>query len=282
VQVKDKVSSANQIDSAAFIPRIVKVGKQEIPTDVESVGDIVAQVGFRDRQPPPVQAGSSIGHPNGETGTFGSLVVLADKKVCILSNNHVLAALNAGPQQVNTLHPGLADATANNSSNTLVIGQLARFVPLNLSETPTAGVHNTVDAAVTWTSRKLASTVHRSFTMATSWLPYSLGMSVMKDGRTTGYTEGKIVGVSADIPVAYEGPNGKWLYGWFSNQLVIQGFNQVFSDAGDSGALVLQETTHQPVGLLFSGSQDRQTGESYSFANPIESVITALGIVSFG
>jgi hypothetical protein len=163
----------------------------------------------------------------------------------------------------------------------LVIGQLTRFVPLNLSTTPTPGQHNTVDAAASWTSRKLAAGAHRSFTVVPQWLPFSLGMSVAKDGRTTGYTEGKIVGVAADIPVAYPGPNGSWLYAWFQDQLVIQGFNRQFSDEGDSGALVVEENTRQPVGLLFSGSQDRQTGASYTYANPIEKVISALGIVAF-
>ena len=55
-------------------------------------------LGFRDQEKPPIRGGSSIGHPNGDTGTLGALVVLDDGKLCILSNNHVIAAVNAGPQ----------------------------------------------------------------------------------------------------------------------------------------------------------------------------------------
>src|SRR5262249_49930305 len=135
VKVKDKVSALSRIDSSALIPPVIRVGGKEITNDVESGGDIVAQMGFRERLAPPITPGSSLGHPNGETGTFGCLVVLDDGKLCILSNNHVIAALNAGPANVNTLHPGLADAAGNKPAHTLVFGQLVRFAPLNSSST---------------------------------------------------------------------------------------------------------------------------------------------------
>jgi hypothetical protein len=47
---------------------------------------------------------------------------------------------------------------------------------------------------------------------------------------------------------------------------------QPFSDAGDSGALILERATGKAVGLLFAGSA------SHSAANHIDDVLAALHV----
>src|SRR5204863_365665 len=78
-----------------------------IPTDVEEVGEIVARsYTGRYRAAP---GGSSIGHLRITAGTLGCLVVLNSSKLCILSNNHVLANGNEAVRGDSILQPGPAD-----------------------------------------------------------------------------------------------------------------------------------------------------------------------------
>jgi hypothetical protein len=56
----------------------------------------------------------------------------------------------------------------------------------------------------------------------------------------------------------------------FNNQVVIQ--DPTFSDTGDSGSLIVDADTSQPVALLFAG--DSSSG--VTLANPIQDVLNAL------
>ena len=47
----------------------------------------------------------------------------------------------------------------------------------------------------------------------------------------------------------------------------------MFCDAGDSGALILEQHTLNAVGLLFAGTDDGTT-----FATPIKEVLTELSV----
>lgn len=84
---------------------------------------------------------------------------------------------------------------------------------------------------------------------AQTWSNASPKMTVHKTGRTTGHTHGTVraVGVAARIN-----------YGSFVATLIdldeIIGESQNFSAPGDSGSLILNEKTNQPLSLLFAGS----------------------------
>ena len=58
----------------------------------------------------------------------------------------------------------------------------------------------------------------------------------------------------------------------FENQIIIVGGTSSFSDAGDSGSLIVEQTAKRPVGLLFGGST------SYTIANHIEDVLDQLKV----
>jgi hypothetical protein len=60
----------------------------------------------------------------------------------------------------------------------------------------------------------------------------------------------------------------------FTNQIGVAG--DKFSDSGDSGALVVDASNAEPVGLLFSGGTDGD-GNGLSVANPISDVLQELG-----
>ncbi len=92
----------------------------------------------------------------------------------------------------------------------------------------------------------------------------ALYQSVRKHGRTTGHTVGMITDLSVDIWVGY----GKYGKAWFENQLGITGiYGQLFSQPGDSGSLIVDAVSLNPVGLLFAG------GSGITFANRIDDVL---------
>ena len=119
-------------------------------------------------------------------GTFG-VVVEAEGKRFILSNNHVLANQNQLPVGSDIYQPGLLDKNAPTSD---VIAKLSKFIPL------VAGHPNHVDCAIAEvTDSKLVSpTVMPKVGKLKSGQPLAaaLSMKVEKSGRTTGYTTGKI------------------------------------------------------------------------------------------
>jgi hypothetical protein len=269
VHVVKKVTAASAIDSATQIPPVIKEGGQEFPTDVVSVGRNIAYQGYRDFEEPAL-GGCSIGYPDGlgPTGTHGGLMVLDDGKLCLLSNNHVIAGVDSGEiDETKIKHPGLADPSPQMHN----IGIYHRRVPLDTSG------RNQVDAAAALTNRERASAEFHTFTLDPEPVDPYVGMNVKKEGRTTGLTEGQIMGLHGELPVQYQRADGSRVTAYFEEQIKIQGFNQVFSDHGDSGSLIVEMNSNRVVGLLFSGSEDK----SVTYANYISVVMDQLGIDHF-
>jgi len=87
----------------------------------------------------------------------------------------------------------------------------------------------------------------------TAWL----NQSVAKSGRTTGLTCAAVSALDLDVNVDYYldcAETKPYLTKTFAHQLAISG-NQ-FSDAGDSGSLVVDSGNAEPVGLYFAGGND--------------------------
>jgi hypothetical protein len=93
------------------------------------------------------------------------------------------------------------------------------------------------------------------------------GMRVKKYGRTTTYREGTIEGINSNVTVQY---TGRLLM--FVGQITIIGDHATFSQAGDSGSLIVTEQGNHPVALLFAGA-GFQTA-----ANPIQLVLDRFNI----
>jgi len=233
------------------------------PTDVETVGEITAFV-YKARYPRPVPCGVSCGHYKITAGTIGCLVVLNNGKLCILSNNHVLANENNARIGDPILQPGPYDGGRLPNDR---IAVLERFVPISFPGP------NVVDAAAAFTSRNLVKPQHVTYRMNSSPLAASLGLTVAKNGRTTQSTLGVITGVAVNgVRVGYSG--GKVAV--FNNQIIIQGIGgKPFSQGGDSGSVIVAARSCQPVGLLFAGSA------THTIANLIGNVKSQLGIRDF-
>jgi hypothetical protein len=64
----------------------------------------------------------------------------------------------------------------------------------------------------------------------------------------------------------------------FSDQIEVAGERgRAFSDAGDSGALIV-DLKGRPRALLFSGGLDESTGQDLTWANRIEVALGKLGV----
>jgi hypothetical protein len=246
-----------------------------LPTNVIEAGTFFAlpvSVPFAALAPTPAQKklrparpGCSIGfqfpppkHGYLMAGTFGALVTKDDKHF-ILSNNHVLANENSLPIGSSIFQPGLLDS---GNPATDKVAELSDFEPLS----PKGA--NSMDGAIAALSDDHLADgrllPHVNKLKSGEPLTAAEEMLVMKVGRTTGYTEGEIFDISADVVVQYGLGNIS-----FQDQILIRGTGETpqFSAAGDSGSLIVHRAKRAPVGLLFAGSS------AYTIANPIGPVL---------
>jgi hypothetical protein len=258
----------NQIQTAHMLPSQV----DGIPTDVEEVGllrkfaaAVVSPASINPRtRIRPAQPGCSVGFadPSGQfrmAGTFGALAQ-DSAGLYILSNNHVLADENQLPAGAPIFQPGLLDG---GDPSTDQIAALSRFIPLQ------AGAPNDVDCAIAGVLNPAdVSNSILQIGPPAGTADAQIDMAVQKFGRTTGYAAGQVTSIDTDVTVQYE--TGTFM---FQGQMIIVGMNGApFSDAGDSGSLIVQRGTNLAVGLLFAGSS------SHTIANHIGVVLTALNI----
>jgi hypothetical protein len=230
-------------------------------------------------------------------GTLGALVEDAKKNQYILSNNHVLAESDQGKAGDTIDEPGMIDdgcIPLTHAGSTLrPVGTLKYFVPL-------ASVQSNVDAA-------LASVVPGAVDPAGSILqladtgrsmgpgevlgpapPFGgegevltasnlNGLKLAKSGRTTGLTCSTVAAVDLSVKIDYFkdcAESQPYFTKTFTGQIGIAGDR--FSDSGDSGALVVDASNAEPVGLFFAGGTDGN-GHGLSVANPIGEVLRSLG-----
>lgn len=247
VYVRAKVARASLPEAEVIPPEV-----NGVLTDVVQVGDLIAFTR-------PTKCGVSVGHHAITAGTLGCLVRRRgsdDGNRYILSNNHVLANSNDASPGDNILEPGPMDGGDRNDP----IAELTNFEPLDFSGS------NDMDAAI---ARVLArSDVDPQIlggigVVQQPDVPAALFQSVRKHGRTTLHTVGVIIDLAADIGVRYGTKVAS-----FEDQLTISGLGGQFSSGGDSGSLVVDAVTRQPVALLFAGGSLGTT-----FANPIGPVL---------
>ncbi len=94
-----------------------------------------------------------------------------------------------------------------------------------------------------------------------------LGEELHKVGRTTGYTEGRCIGLNFTVSVNY----GQQGTARFVNQLVVKAHSGNFSGPGDSGSTIIAKEGNQLWGKLFAGGGGRTIANPYQkcldFAN---------------
>ena len=246
------------------LPRTDRVPKNlgNMQTDVLAIGSPVILPGDIQtlaRRIRPAESGYSVGHFAITAGTLGTCVydILPGGGVSppvhgtgiparyyILSNNHVLANSNLGALGDPILQPGPFDGGTDPADR---IARLSRFVPIVFGPSG----NNLVDAAI-------AEGAFHDLDREIYWIGYvdgwrrrtgvGVGMNVMKTGRTTNFTTGRVTVVNATVMVGgYPGGSAQ-----FIDQIVTTNI----SAGGDSGSLVLtrQGVRRIAIGLLFAGS----------------------------
>jgi hypothetical protein len=231
------------------------------------------------RRARPAQGGYSVGHINITAGTIATCVydilpggtvsppvhgVGIPPRYYILSNNHVLANVNAASPGDPILQPGPFDGGTNPADR---IATLSRFVPITLQPpVPLAQHNNLVDCAIAEGQfHDLDRAIYWNGAVR-GWRPkanVTVGTVVKKTGRTTNFTTGRITAVNATIDVNYGGGRVARL----RDQIVTTNM----SAGGDSGSLVLT-LDNVAVGLLFAGSPVAM------IANQIENVRALLRV----
>lgn len=234
---------------------------------------LLAPVAFADggpqhqvKQSPPIKMGTSGGSANDHSnlyccsGTLGS-VVLRDGVLCILSNNHVLARSGLATTGEDDIQPGLVDSNCSPTNDNIVGDYIGNLVPL--------GTHN-VDVALSVARSNVDATgaiLDVGVPCAAIQAP-TIGMHVMKSGRTTGFTTGTITSVNTTVSVQYQKGcgTGKHFTVTYTNQIV----TGAMSAGGDSGSLLVSnDGSPNPVGLLYAGSS------SATIYNPAQDVVNA-------
>ena len=225
----------------------------------------------------PACHGHSVGHPAITAGTIGARVTDNSGNVYILSNNHVLADVNAASVGDAIIQPGTFDGGSSPADD---IGTLDDYEPIDFA----AGASNVMDAAIaSVAAADLLNTtpsdgygVPKSTTLAAA-----INMKVQKYGRTTGQTQGQIAGINATVNVDYGPPNGPPEIATFTGQIIIT--PGTFSAGGDSGSLIVakgrgrdKSNDRKPVGLLFAGSS------TVTIASPIGPILARFNVTIDG
>jgi len=224
-------------------------------------------------------------------GTLGSLVQDTVGTQYVLSNNHVLARSDQSLPGETIIQPGLIDNGCTPygvGSGTTPVATLSGYPALN---SPTSNV----DAAIARVSHGLVDSKGNILELGAKQADgtlaagppgisssggkgesATLGMMVAKSGRTTGLTCAAVSAVNVDVMVDYFTDCAETAHSFrktFTDQIAMAGAS--FSDAGDSGALVVDTANAEPVGLFFAGGTD-SNGIEHAIANPVGDVLAAL------
>jgi hypothetical protein len=226
------------------------------------------------------------------SGTLGALVEDSTGRRYLLSNNHVLARSDHASIGDTIIQPGLIDNNCTplgEGPGVAPVASLSGWLSLASKQTnadaaiaqvasrsvsPEGSIlelgSRQADGALAAAPPGISSTAGKG---ESAWLD----LKVAKSGRTTGLTCASVSALDLDITVDYFldcAETKPYLNKTFTHQLAISG--NAVSDAGDSGALVVDAANAEPVGLYFAGGTD-SFGVSQAVANPASDVLAELG-----
>ena len=209
----------------------------------------------------PCVGGSSIGNVNGQlSGTLGAwLREQISGNILGISNEHVLTENGTHHIPSEVIHPGKGDSSP---STTKVIGEVVGSVPLelydrnnlaqSLNDVDFAWCKPLADVGVDHTIAPLGITPTKKVDLVPALSGGVTAIPVSLNGKTSGHTHGKIMGL-APLKIVKDNQGNKFA---FQDQFEIR-FDSI--GQGDSGALLLSHIGDNAVGLF----------HSISFSDPI-------------
>jgi len=280
--------------------QVVPLKIDDLETDVIETGKfrfLSDPLAGRTRRVRPASPGVSIGHFRVSAGTFGAVVKDKNtKEKLILSNNHILAnATNGRDGRAAVGDPVFQPGPHDGGGPRDRIGSLFRFVPVKRSvqeaECPVAAAASRAGNVLlhalrpNYDLRLTRRTQENNLIDAAVARPDSPNLiddnildvgpvkgvgeihpsdQVLKSGRTSGLTEGKVLSIGVTVKVDILEDE----VGWFTDQIM----TDLVSRPGDSGSLVLNDKK-EAVGLLFAGS------DKYTVFNRIQNVLEKLNLI---
>jgi endonuclease G len=211
----------------------------------------------------PMVGGISVGNPRVTAGTLGAIVYnRSNCRQMILSNWHVLAGSGSAAVGENILQPGRIDGGTST---------VATLTAMRLN--------SQMDAAVATLNgtRPAEREILGLGTIPGIDTP-TLGMLVVKSGRSTAITRGVIDGVSMSVSINYGDPGVQA----FSNQIRIvprppwPGTDYEVSIGGDSGSVWLNEANNRAIGLHFAGETNTAPASENAICSPMGPIATEL------
>ena len=226
----------------------------------------------------------SVGNSRG-AGTLGCLVKDAAGTLYGLSNNHVSASCNYAPVGLPIVAPGILDVSPVNPAP-FTLGFHERQLSMQMGDPTIVDSTQNQDAAIFKIhSPGVISSMQQGHydTPATS-IDLKPGMEVEKVGRSSGYTKGRVLcEIVGPVDVAYTAPqhNFNGLV-YFEPMYLVHGLTDRFSEAGDSGSLVVHQDAagvKHAVGIVVAGGEDSSApGGKLSLIMPIRPILNQLGV----
>ncbi len=235
--------------------------------------------------------GSSISVSNRRSaGTIGALVRHRDGNLMGLTNNHVTGGCNNTRRGMPVSAPGIKDVSAS-GLRPFTLGAHHQSIPMILGEPDAVDHKINTDAAIfeIYDEGMISSMQQGHYDTPTELADIIAdpedGLAVKKVGRTTGLTFGKIesqmVGafpLDYDIPTYHSANENVRFRGrvYFEPVYLIRGLDGVFSDRGDSGALVVtdEDRNEKALGLIFAGD----ASDDLSYMLPLAPILKTLEV----
>jgi hypothetical protein len=278
-------TSPMQIPSPSTVT-ISAVLQSDTTKSGSATAKIIAAVPNQNAQSAPIKLGSSGSNAkdsstSGNTitccgGTLGSLVQRGGT-FFVLSNTHVLARTDLAALGESIIQPGLPDSNCS-TSGTLTVANLSQFTNLEATGVSAdAAIAQIVAGEVDTSGTILSLGATASGNVADAGPPHAgagiaatVGMSVAKSGRSSGLTCSTISATNVSTSIQYQKGcgTGTMFTVTYSNQVAVAG--GTFSSEGDSGSLIVSQTTADPVALLYGASDSDTVG------NPVSDVLNAL------
>lgn len=243
-----------------------------------------------------IACGSSIGIGNQRNaGTLTALGEYKDGRIVGISCNHVVGGCNTTQIGTPIVCPGILDVSPNSPvihgvGLHLKSGQMFQGLPADNE------FHlNNSDCSIFEISDEFLVTSVQgeggdSYDTPTKFVKPEDKLLVKKWGRTTGFTKGRINKALIDAePMPYDvrsyyGPTSFQVFKgvvYYQNLIEVENFGaRPFSEAGDSGALVVTAPTkpnekEKVIGILIGGSVGNN---SKSYVLPIQNTLKSLGV----
>lgn len=264
---------------------------EPIPKDIEGIVTDVQAVRFFPRMADdaryrPIDGGiATIRYPSEYVGTLG-LIIRKGNKLYGITNNHVGAN-----EDVFGMKPAAAkkgDPWVQPSDGSVPKDLIARLYRWNRLKPQGPGSVNYYDFAMgeivkPALSEGVSPNEIKDIGSVKGIEDINLDDKVMKRGRTTLKTTGRVIAVNARVYVPYQGYNCD-----FADQVTIVGHpdpNIPFSLGGDSGSCIVSSdadgqstSVHKAKALLFAGGPNEETGFDETVASPIGKIVLDFGL----